>query len=363
MDDNDVDVSDLEKWDPGFTDTARKLLGPVGKFWFRAEVRGLDRLPPTGGALLVSNHSGGAMTPDVLVLAPAFYEALGYDRPLYTLAHYGLFKTPLAGTLRKIGVILATRENAAKALRSGGVVLVFPGGDYDSYRSTFAQNTIDFNGRKGYVRTAIEAGVPIVPSVSIGGQETQLFFGRGSLDRQTAWAASASDRHPAAGFRVPVRADVDDPGEFSAAVEDRPRGARADPRHRAVRREPGRRRGRRPCARGDAVGVGPAGEAATVSRPRLIAGPELAGVLPASERLWREAAEKVARRRAPVVLPPRRLASRSGAAGGPALGVGGRLVIRERGVLDRGGRVVACRRRRFDFHGVGKDRVQEMSFA
>ena len=42
-----------------------------------------------------------------------------------------------------------------------------------------AQNTIDFHGRKGYVRTAIEAGVPIVPAVSIGGQETQLFLVRG----------------------------------------------------------------------------------------------------------------------------------------------------------------------------------------
>ena len=78
--------------------------------------------------------------------------------------------------MRRIGVIHASRENAAKALRSSGVVLVFPGGDYDAYRSTFAQNRIDFHGRKGYVRTAIEAGVPIVPAVSIGGQETQLFL-------------------------------------------------------------------------------------------------------------------------------------------------------------------------------------------
>ena len=45
--------------------------------------------------------------------------------------------------------------------------------------STFTQNRIDFNGRKGYVRTAIECGVPIVPAVSIGGQETQLFLTRG----------------------------------------------------------------------------------------------------------------------------------------------------------------------------------------
>jgi 1-acyl-sn-glycerol-3-phosphate acyltransferase len=57
---------------------------------------------------------------------------------------------------------------------------VFPGGDYDSYRPTSGANTVDFDGRTGYVRTAIEAGVPIVPIVSIGGQETQLFLTRGN---------------------------------------------------------------------------------------------------------------------------------------------------------------------------------------
>ncbi len=180
MSGEDFDDSELAKWDPGFIDMARQVVSPIAKFWFRADVRGLDSLPSSGGALLVGNHSGGAMTPDVLVLAPAFYERFGFDRPLYTLAHYGLFKTPLADTLRRIGVILADRENAANALRSGGVVLVFPGGDYDAYRSTFSQNVIDFNGRKGYVRTAIETGVPIVPAVSIGGQETQLFLTRGA---------------------------------------------------------------------------------------------------------------------------------------------------------------------------------------
>lgn len=174
------DGSELAEWDPGFVESARKVVAPIAKLWFRAAVRGLESLPSAGGALVVGNYSVGAMTPDVLVLAPASYEAFGFDRPLYTLAHYGLFKTPLAGSLRRIGVILADRENAANALSSGVVVLVFPGGDYDAYRSTFAQNVIDFHGRKGYVRTAIEAGVPIVPAVSIGGQETQLFLTRGA---------------------------------------------------------------------------------------------------------------------------------------------------------------------------------------
>jgi 1-acyl-sn-glycerol-3-phosphate acyltransferase len=59
-------------------------------------------------------------------------------------------------------------------------VLAFPGGVYDAYRPTLTENVIDFKGRTGYVRTAIEAGVPLVPSVSIGGQESQLILARGT---------------------------------------------------------------------------------------------------------------------------------------------------------------------------------------
>jgi 1-acyl-sn-glycerol-3-phosphate acyltransferase len=179
MSGNDFDNTEMAKWDPGFTDVARKVITPLMKLYFRAEVRGLESFPPAGGAMVVCNHSGGVLTPDWLVLAPAFYERFGFDRPLYTLAHYGVFFTPLVGGLRRLGVVHASRENAAKALHSGAVVLVFPGGDYDAFRPTFTENIIDFDGRTGYVRTAIDAGVPIVPAVSIGAQETQLFLARG----------------------------------------------------------------------------------------------------------------------------------------------------------------------------------------
>jgi 1-acyl-sn-glycerol-3-phosphate acyltransferase len=168
------------KWDPAFTKRVVDTVGPLIKRWYRAEVRNLENVPSAGGALIVSNHSGGMLTPDVLLFAPAFYDEFGYDRPLYTLAHYGVFIGPLEGWVRRLGAIEASRKNAAAALHSGAVVLVFPGGDYDSYRPTLSANTIDFNGRTGYVRTAVEAGVPIVPTVSIGGQETQLFLTRGN---------------------------------------------------------------------------------------------------------------------------------------------------------------------------------------
>jgi 1-acyl-sn-glycerol-3-phosphate acyltransferase len=183
MGDEDVDVigkHEATKWDPGFTQQVKNWVGPAIKRYFRAEVRDLDVIPDAGGALLVSNHSGGMFTPDVLVFVPAFYHKFGFDRPVYTLAHTAIFAGPLGEWLRRLGVIEANRENAAKALRSGALVLVFPGGDYDAYRSTFSENKIDFAGRTGYVRTAIDSGVPIVPVVSIGAQESQLFLTRGN---------------------------------------------------------------------------------------------------------------------------------------------------------------------------------------
>ncbi|HTY29470.1 MAG TPA: lysophospholipid acyltransferase family protein, partial [Mycobacterium sp.] len=152
---------------------------PLFKMYFRAEVRDIDRIP-AGGALVVSNHSGGPATLDVPVLWTKFFETFGYDRPIYTLGLDLLFSGPLAGVMRQLGMIRASRENAIAALRSGAVVVVFPGGGHDAMRPTSQQAVIDFCGRTGYVTTAIDAGAPIVPVVSIGGQETQLFLSRGT---------------------------------------------------------------------------------------------------------------------------------------------------------------------------------------
>jgi 1-acyl-sn-glycerol-3-phosphate acyltransferase len=173
-----MEPTEISKWDPGFTERVIGWIRPLIKGYHRAEVRGLDSFPP-GGALVVSNHSGGLFPVDVPVFATGFYEKFGYDRPVYTLSHDMMFNGPIAEFFVRTGFIRANHENADEALRSGGVVVVFPGGDYDVYRPTLSQNKIDFDGRTGYVRAALNAGVPIVPTVGIGGQETQLYLSRG----------------------------------------------------------------------------------------------------------------------------------------------------------------------------------------
>jgi 1-acyl-sn-glycerol-3-phosphate acyltransferase len=174
-----ADSTDVDKWDRGLTEHVVALTRPIVKHYFRSEVRGLDNIPP-GASLVVSNHSGGLSSFDLSVFAVDYYDKYGYERPLYALGFDTIFGGPAAEFLNRTGVIRATRENAAKALASGAVVLVFPGGDFDVYRPSMRENVINFGGRTGYVTTALDAGVPIVPAVSIGGQEGQLYLSRGT---------------------------------------------------------------------------------------------------------------------------------------------------------------------------------------
>lgn len=167
------------RFDAALTRHVVDLLRPVVKIYHRSKVHGLQRIP-SGRCLLVSNHSGGLVTPDFAVFAVDFYQKFGYERPLYALAHDSFFHGPAAEFLAHLGVVAANPHNAAAALAADAAVLLFPGGDQDVYRPSLAENTIDFAGRTGYVMAAVAARAPIVPVVSIGGQETQLFLSRGA---------------------------------------------------------------------------------------------------------------------------------------------------------------------------------------
>lgn len=151
----------------------------LASLYFRADVRGLDRIPADGPVLLVGNHSGGNIPPDTFVFTLAFCSYFGVERPFYQLAHNLVVSAPGLGWLRKFGTIAANHDNARMALESGAALLVYPGGDYEVFRPSWERHRVDFGGRKGYVKLAREAGVPIVPVASVGGQEAALFLDRG----------------------------------------------------------------------------------------------------------------------------------------------------------------------------------------
>jgi 1-acyl-sn-glycerol-3-phosphate acyltransferase len=171
--------ADLDERDPDYIRESLPGLWMLATLWFRAEVRGLENIPADGPVLLVGNHSGGNMTPDTTVFSLAFNTYFGVERRFFQLAHNLVLALPGLGFLRKYGTVAASPENAEKALSSGAALLVYPGGDYEVHRPSWESARVDFGGRKGFIRLALAKNVPIVPVVSIGGQETALFLTRG----------------------------------------------------------------------------------------------------------------------------------------------------------------------------------------
>jgi 1-acyl-sn-glycerol-3-phosphate acyltransferase len=174
-----IPAADLDERDPDYIRETLPGLWLLASYYFRADVRGLENIPADGPVLLVGNHSGGNMTPDTLVFTLAFATYFGVERRFFQLAHNLVLAMPWLATLRRYGTVAASPQNADLALDTGAALLVYPGGDYEVHRPSWESARIDFGGRKGFIRLALQKDVPIVPVVSIGGQETALFLSRG----------------------------------------------------------------------------------------------------------------------------------------------------------------------------------------
>jgi 1-acyl-sn-glycerol-3-phosphate acyltransferase len=173
-------TADFDDRDPDYIRDNLPLAWLVSTLWFRGEVRNLGNVPEDRAVLMVGNHSGGNMTPDSTLLTLAFCTYFGVERPFYQLAHNLVLASPYGDLLRRYGTVTASHEHAVEALRAGAALLVYPGGDWEVHRPIWERNRVDLAGRKGFVRLALSADVPIVPVVAIGGQETSLFLSRGA---------------------------------------------------------------------------------------------------------------------------------------------------------------------------------------
>src|SRR3954453_11928138 len=166
--------------DPQYIRATLPALRSLSEVYFRAEVAGMERIPAEGPVLLVGNHSGGTVIADTFVFAQSFYDHFGPHRLFHQLAHDLVFKVPGLRTLvQRYGTVPASPDNMRRALDRDAALLVYPGGDEESFRPSWETGKVHFAGRTGFVKLALEHRVPVVPIVALGGQETALFLGRG----------------------------------------------------------------------------------------------------------------------------------------------------------------------------------------
>lgn len=157
---------------------------------FRFDLRGVDNVPATGGAVLASNHVSYF---DFMFVG---YMAHRRGRRLVRfMAKQAVFRHPISGPLmrgmRHIAVDRAAGadayRNAVDALRAGELVGVFP-------ESTISRSFVPRPMKSGAARMALEAGVPLIPVVTWGGHRVW------TVGRKPIWKR-----------RVAVSIWVDDP--------------------------------------------------------------------------------------------------------------------------------------------------------
>ena len=158
-------------------DLVEPLLDFYYRYWFRVEVEGIENVPSSGGALIVSNHSG-ALPPDAPMIMQSIRHEHPSPRPLYMLGENWFKGYPGVGMLaNKIGLVGAHPANAQRLLGDEGrLVLVFPEGQKGSRKLFWQRYKLRRFGRGGFVRTAMRAGVPIVPTAVMGAEEAMPIF-------------------------------------------------------------------------------------------------------------------------------------------------------------------------------------------
>lgn len=166
------DVDSLDRRDPEAIRRATAWLGPLLQRYFTPEVLGLDRVPE-GAALYVGNHNGGLCSADTFILCAHLFERWGVEAVPYGLGHDLAVTAPvIKQILVPLGAVRAGPGIAQRLFERGAKVMVYPGGDLDSMRPYQDRNRVVFGGRKGYLRLALRAGVPIVPVVAAGAHAT-----------------------------------------------------------------------------------------------------------------------------------------------------------------------------------------------
>jgi 1-acyl-sn-glycerol-3-phosphate acyltransferase len=139
--------------------------------WFRVQMRGLEHVPCAGAALVVANHSG-VLPLDAVMLQAGLHSEHPCHRNLRLLGADLVYALPgLAALARKSGHTRADPAEAGRLLGAGELVGVFPEGFKGIGKPFSERYRLKRFGRGGFARTAIRAGVPIIPCAIVGAEE------------------------------------------------------------------------------------------------------------------------------------------------------------------------------------------------
>ena len=156
------------------------LLIPFMQLVGRYRIVGADHLPATGSVVVAPNHYSDI---DPIVIGYMMYRLKRMPR---FLAKQSLFNVPVLGwMLSKAEQVPVQREGgrgadplaaARRIAEAGHAVVIYPEGTL-----TRDPELWPMRGKFGAVRTALDAGIPLIPAVSWGAQRILPRYGKISL--------------------------------------------------------------------------------------------------------------------------------------------------------------------------------------
>jgi 1-acyl-sn-glycerol-3-phosphate acyltransferase len=158
--------------DPKYEARYRPFFDFLYKYYFRVDTEGTENIPAEDRCLIVSNHSGGALPYDGIMLRTTVRLEHPKARELRWLAEDFIYYLPFVGAaMNRIGAVRACQENAERLLAGGRLVAVFPEGAKGTGKLYRERYKLQRFGRGGFIRLCLRTQTPLVPCAIIGAEE------------------------------------------------------------------------------------------------------------------------------------------------------------------------------------------------
>ena len=158
-------------FDPEWTESFLSAFMILYRDYWRVETTGIENVPSTGRALLVSNHAG-VLPWDGTMIKTAVFAEHPYPRHVRALVASLFMGMPmLSWFLRRTGQTVGHPDDTRRLLERDELVLVFPEGVRGTGKSFNDRYRLRRFGRGGFVTTAIRSGAPIIPVSVVGSEE------------------------------------------------------------------------------------------------------------------------------------------------------------------------------------------------
>jgi 1-acyl-sn-glycerol-3-phosphate acyltransferase len=158
-------------FDPQWTESFLSVFMVLYRDYWRVETTGIENVPATGRALLVSNHAG-VLPWDGTMIKTAVFAEHPHPRHVRALVASLFMGMPmLSWFLRRTGQTVGHPDDTRRLLERDELVLVFPEGVRGTGKDFKDRYRLRRFGRGGFVATAIRAGAPIIPVSVVGSEE------------------------------------------------------------------------------------------------------------------------------------------------------------------------------------------------